>query len=115
MQGAPDIGLRLGLPELPEPGQLPDRIVMPVDPQVGDRPRHGMGDDQPGRPHGGDLAARGQAGLERGDEPVAETVARPLTERGEHRRGHAPVGQQVARGRGSRRVDVRRLTQRQLA
>ena len=56
-----DVGLGLRLPARPESGEFPDRILVPVDPQVGDRPGLRPGDDQPGRPDGGDLAARGQA------------------------------------------------------
>jgi hypothetical protein len=88
---------------------------VPVDAQVGDRPCFRLGDDQAGRAHGGDLAARGQAGLKRGDEPVAEIVAGPGLEGREHGRGHAGVGQQVAGGSGARGVDVSRLAKRQLA
>jgi hypothetical protein len=105
----------LRLPELPEPGELPDRIVVPVDAQVGDWPRLRLGDEHPGRAHGGDLAAGGQTGLERGDEPAAEIVPGPAGEGREHRRGHPGVGQQVA-GRGrTRRVHVRCHAQRPLA
>ena len=59
-QRALHVGLRLRLPDPPEPGELPDRVVVPVDPQVGDRPRHRFGDDHPSRTDRGDLAPRVQ-------------------------------------------------------
>jgi putative hydroxymethylpyrimidine transporter CytX len=88
-----DVGLGLWLPELPEPGELPDRVVVPVDPQIGDRPRYRLGDDQPGRPDGGDLTPRGQAGLQGADQPLAEAVANPVGKGRQHRRWHTPIGQ----------------------
>jgi hypothetical protein len=88
---------------------------VPVHPQVGDRPGLGLGDQQPGRAHGGDLAACGQPGPQRGNEPVAQAVAAPVLKRRQHRGRHPIVGQQVARGGGARAADVRRLAQRQLA
>jgi hypothetical protein len=88
---------------------------VPVDAQVGDWPRLRLGDQHSGRAHGGDLAARGQAGPERRDEPVAEIVARLAGEGREHRRGHAGVGQQIPGGRRARRADVRRHAQRPIA
>jgi hypothetical protein len=87
---------------------------VPVDAQVGDRPRLRLGDEQAGRANGGDLAARGQAGLERGDEPVAEIVAGPVLKGREHRRGHAGVGQQVAGRRRAGGVHIHRIPQRPL-
>ena len=47
-----DVGLGLRLPELPEQGELPDRIVVPVDPQIGDRPGHRLRNDHPVRSAG---------------------------------------------------------------
>jgi hypothetical protein len=87
---------------------------MPVDPQVGDWPGLRLCDHQPGRAHRGDLATRGQAGLESGDQAGAEVVAGPVVEGGQHGRGNATVGQQVAGGGGAGGVDVRGLAQRQL-
>jgi hypothetical protein len=88
---------------------------VPVDAQVGYWPWLRLGDEHPGRADGGDLAARGQAGSERGDEPVAEIVAGPAGEGREHRRGHAGVGQQIPGGRRAGRVDVRCHAQRPIA
>jgi hypothetical protein len=85
---------------------------VPVDAQVGDWPWLRLGDEHPGRADGGDLAARFQAGPERGDEPVAEIVARPVLEGREHRRGHAGVGQQVAGGGRAGRPNARCHAQR---
>jgi nucleobase:cation symporter-1, NCS1 family len=110
-----DVGFGLRLPHLPESGELPDGIIVPVDPQIGDRPGHRLGNDQAGGPDRGDLAARGQAGRHGGDQPVAEAVAGPVGKGRQHRRGHAPIGQQVARRGGARRADVRRLAQRPIA
>jgi len=87
---------------------------VPVDTQVSDRPGLRLGDEQPGRANGGDLATRGEAGLQRRDEPVAEILAGPVAERCEHRRGHSGVGQQIAGRGGARGVDVRRIAQRPL-
>ena len=69
---------------------------MPVDAQVGDRPGHGVDDQQAGRAHGALLAAGGEAGHERADEAVAEILALGVLEGVDHRLGHALVGQQVA-------------------
>jgi hypothetical protein len=88
---------------------------VPVHAQVGDRPGLHLRDHHPGRAHGGDLAARGLAGDKSGDQAGAEVVAGPVLKRRQHGRGHAAVGQQVARGSGARGGDVRRLAQCQLA
>jgi hypothetical protein len=88
---------------------------VPVDAQVGDRPWLRLGDEHPGRAHGGDLAARGQAGRQRRDQPVAEVVAGPAGEGREHRGGDTRIGQQVARRGRPHGTDVRCLTQRQPA
>jgi len=88
---------------------------VPVDPQIGHGPWHRLGDDQPGRPDGGDLAARRQARRQGGDQPVAEAVAGPVGKGRQHRRGHVRIGQQIARRGRIRRADVRRLAQREIA
>jgi hypothetical protein len=87
---------------------------VPVHPQVGDRPGLRFGDQEPGRAHRRDLAARGHPGPQRGDEPVAEAVAGPVLKRRQHRGRHPIVGQQVARGGGARAAGHRRVAQRQL-
>jgi hypothetical protein len=88
---------------------------VPVDAQVGDRPWLGLGDQHPGRAHRRNLAARGQAGPQSGDEPGAEVAAGLVVKGRDHRRGHATVGQQVPGGGGARSMHVRRLAQRQFA
>lgn len=88
---------------------------MPVHPQVGHRPGHRAGDEQPGRTNRGDLAAGRQPGPHRGDEPVTQALAGRVLERGQHGRGHVRAGQLVARGGRARGVDVGRPAQRQAA
>ena len=103
------------LPELPQAGELPYRVVMPVHPQVGHGPGHRAGDKQPSRTHRADLAAGRQARTQGSDEPATQALAGRVLESGEHRRGHVPVGQQVARSGRARAPDVGRLAKRELA
>src|SRR4051794_29091128 len=59
LERSPDVAVGLRLPEPPERRELPDRIVGPVDAQIGDRPLDRFRDEQSGRAHRPFLATGG--------------------------------------------------------
>src|SRR5207237_9170008 len=64
VERAGDVVVELRLPQLPELGQAADRVVVPVDAQVGHGPVDAVVDQEAGRAHRALLAARLEAGAE---------------------------------------------------
>src|SRR5262249_10769781 len=98
VEGATNVAGFLRPPHRPQPLQLGDRVVVPVDSQVGDRPGDLVHDPQPARTDRPFLAACPLTGTEGVEESPAEVVLWPLLEGLHHSRRDSLVGEQVAGG-----------------
>lgn len=90
------IGRALRGVELPDPAQLGDRLVVPVDAQIDDRPIVNLGDVQAGGAFVSGLTPGGKADLQRTQQPLGERCIPGLEIGVEHVPRHVGGGEQVA-------------------